>query len=214
MKNIIFVLSFPFSVPFPPPALLFFLSAAAETLCPAVPTAGKPPKALGKIKKTQSHLIRDIYQTGLVPNPKRPKKKKKKMSQCCKCPKLGSQFLCVLLRAPAWCRHHGQMSATPKRSPERPGDSAAPTQAAALATPLISPEAGDEADAGGVDDGVGERPRNEPSLLALVKQSPRSISRLAAGWFGHGNDASRGKRLGPRDPARSCLSEPSCPGLV
>lgn len=54
---------------------------------------------------------------------------------------------------------------------------------------------------GDYNNGVRERPRNEPALPAFVKQSPRSISRTAAAWFGHGNDASHGKRLGPRDPA-------------
>jgi len=162
-----------------------------------MPAAGKPHKALGK----KTPFNKEHLPNGLDSKPKEINKK----SQCCKS-KCRSHFLCALLHALARCRHHGQMSAAPERSPERPGDGHRDGTARPGLLLLLHHSSARRQEKkqmlGGYNDSIRARPRNEPALPALVQQSPRSISRMAAGWFGHGNDASCRKRLGPRDPAR------------
>lgn len=67
-ENIIFVRFSPLLFPFPP-SFTFLPYHAAETLCPAMPTAGKLPKALEKNPFNKEHL-----PNGLDSKPKETKK--------------------------------------------------------------------------------------------------------------------------------------------
>lgn len=101
-KNIISVLPSPLLFPFSPPALLFLLSTAAGTLCPAIPTAGKPPPK----KFNKKHL------------PKPSDLKPSETPKCHSAVKVPSSALIFHVLLHARHRHHGQMSVIPKMSPE------------------------------------------------------------------------------------------------